>query len=382
MPSRIAHRVLMRFAQRVGFDFSTPEAFREYLHEHPQADKSKHRVVKPEEKAKKEPEKTPGESAKMDSKAPQGAALFKSEELKDLPELASQKEKDPDKLFAQATKAHEQQLNWLNHGKGLDKALGAKVVRGDTQPLEAFLKEQDEETAKKGPLIVIGPMKSKERAQAKIDGQFGGDWSKAVDLVRASVAVDSMDQVKDVMSKLRASGLKLARLPKDRFAEPTEAGYRDLSLNVEYPDGHVGELQIHLKPILRAKSEGHEHYEQIRKITESAKKEGRTTLTEEEQKMLDEANKKSSALYDKAWKSAMGGESEPRDKNAAWRIVRRFAAAPKYYDYDGVPAQWEHLKFPQMVTPNGTKVVYDLEKFFNTAQPIDEAKFEKLKESQ
>lgn len=41
--SRLIHRVVTRFAT----EFSSPEALKEYLHEHPQADKSKHHVKKP-----------------------------------------------------------------------------------------------------------------------------------------------------------------------------------------------------------------------------------------------------------------------------------------------------------------------------------------------
>lgn len=53
-----ALRVVARF-QRQGFEFPSPEALQKYLHEHPQADKSKHTVKEHEDKpeGKKEPEK-------------------------------------------------------------------------------------------------------------------------------------------------------------------------------------------------------------------------------------------------------------------------------------------------------------------------------------
>jgi hypothetical protein len=379
--SRLARLVLARWLSRLGREFPSDKALEQYLHEHPQADKSKHEVVKPGE-SKKPDETTPSkddaqEPEKPEAKKTKAPSLFKADELKDLPEIIHQPIKDPNHLFEQAKEALGQQLDWLDRGKGLDKALGAKVIRGDegVDVGEAM----KEEMGQKGPIIVIGPLKKQERAAGKVDADYGGDWSKLGDIVRATVAVDSMDQIEDVMDKLRASGLKLARQPKDRFAKPTEAGYRDLLMNVVYPNGHIGEVQIHLKPILKAKAEGHKYYDDIRKIEETAKREGRTTMTDDETKKLEEANAKSAALYDKAWKEAGGAQAEP--KTAAQRVLHRFAATTKYYDYDGHPAQWEKGKFPVIFMPH-EKVMYELEKFFQTAQPIDKSAFEQLKKDQ
>lgn len=377
------NRVLARFTVRLGEDFATPEALKKYLHDHPQADKSKHRVVKhdaPEAKKDEPTQKSEPEKKDEPAKSPEKIekSLFKPEELKGLGTLIVQSEKDPDKLFEQAKKAHEEQLDWLNRGKGLDKALGAKVIRGDEGvSVKDALKEA---TDKPGPIIVIGPTKKQSRSKDKVDSDYGGDWSKLGDIVRATIAVDSMDQIEDVMTKLRASGLKLARQPKDRFAKPTAAGYRDLMMNVEYPNGHVGEIQVHLKPILKAKAEGHALYDQVRKIEEAAKKEGRTTLTDDEEKAIEEANSKQTALYDKAWKAATGEKAKPEEKTAATRVLRRYAQATKYFDYEGIPAKWESHKFPQKVTIKGEKTVYELYDFFRLAQPIDEAEFKRLKE--
>lgn len=369
--SRLARLVLARWLSRLGREFPSDKALEKYLHEHPQADKSKHEVVKPGEPKPDESSK----EEKPEAKKPKAPGLFKADELKDLPSTVQQPIKDPNHLFEQAKEALGQQLDWLDRGKGLDKALGAKVIRGD-EGVDVGAAMQ-EEMGQKGPIIVIGPLKKQDRAAGKVDADYGGDWSKLGDIVRATVAVDSMDQIEDVMEKLRASGLKLARQPKDRFAKPTEAGYRDLMMNVVYPNGHIGEVQIHLKPILKAKAEGHKYYDDIRKIEETAKREGRTTMTDDETKKLEEANAKSAALYDKAWKEAGGQES----KTAAQRVLQRFAATTKYYDYDGHPAQWEKGKFPVIFMPH-EKVMYELEKFFQTAQPIDKSAFEQLKKDE
>lgn len=238
VPYRVVARYLKAMGTLEAMEFNTPEALKDYLHEHPKADKSNHSVKKPGEESKSEEK-----SEKTDTSS---KSLFDAKE-RDLPKTLAQKTKDPEKLFKEAKEAHEQQLDWLNRGKGLDKAIGAKVVRGDNKPIGEFLKELDSETEKRGPLVVIGPMKDQARSKEKVDTDYGGDWSRLGDAVRASVAVDSMDQVHDVMDKLRKSGLKLARRPTDRFDKPNEdTHYRDLLMNVEYPNGHIGELQIHL----------------------------------------------------------------------------------------------------------------------------------------
>lgn len=380
-----ARRVTARFLDKEAREFPTDDALKQYLHDHPAADKSKHTVKKTEDpKSPKKEEKGKDKAdAKEEStsKAPaskpsKSKGLFKPKELDGLGELASQKTKDPDKLFAEAKVAHEQQLDWLNRGKGLDKAISAKVIRAD--------KGDEIDFSKEGPIVLIGPMKKQERAKEKVDNDFGGDWSRLGDAVRASVAVDSFDQLQDVMKKLRKSGLKLARLPKDRFAKPTEAGYRDVLMNVEYPNGHVGELQLHLKPILQAKDAGHKFYEEVRTIEGKAKKEGRTKMTDEEQKIVDEANQKMKDLYNEAWEKATGS---PKSKTASLLAIRvammgHVAAETKHYDLEGQPAYWTRGKFPFLVTPKGDKVVFSLQNFFSRAVPISASEFEELKKKQ
>lgn len=361
--SRVASRFLMRgrvvatFLARQAMEFATPEALKEYLKQHPNADKSRHTVKKPEAE-KKAPEKT-DEKPSSDSPTKH---LFQEKEVSALPDVPFQKTTDPEKLFAQTGESHEYQLDWLNHGKGLDKAIGAQVVRGD--------KGEKPDFSKPGPVIMIGPVKKRARVDEKVQAEYGGDYSRIVDLVRASVAVDSMDQLSNVIDKLKKSGMKLARKPKDRFAKPTEAGYRDLSLNVEYPNGHVGELQLHVKAFLEAKDAGHKYYEKTRTISANAKKEGRTTMTEEETREVEEANNKQRELYDAAWNRALR-----KEKTAAMRV----ATATKFYEYDGMPAYWTRGNFPKLVTRKGERVVYDLQKFFREAATLSEREFQDLK---
>lgn len=222
--------------------------------------------------------------------------LFDSKEYAKLPDAISQPDKDPTKLYEHAKVAFTEQLNTLDNGKGLEKAIGATVIRND--------KGEELDLSKPGPVIVIGSIKSRERAEEKVMADYHGDWSRVGDIVRATVAVDSYAQLGQVAAQLQKQGIELARKPKDRFSNPTDSGYRDALLNVKYSNGHVGELQLHLKPMLAAKSEGHKFYEKVRSIEASAKKEGRTKLTSSELKIVNEATAKDKALNERAWKKA------------------------------------------------------------------------------
>ena len=360
--SRLAERVLVRYV--LGADkATTPEGakslFDRYRKEHPATKKRPEDFYEKPEKdtAKKEVSKTPIKPAK---------SLFSPDMIKGLPESIEQKEKDPDKLFKAAEQAHQQQLKWLNQGEGLDKAIKGTVVRMDKGA------DANVDYDKPGPIIVIGPMKKQARAKEKVEADFGGDWSKLGDVVRASVAVDSLDDLDNVMSELKKTGLKLARPPKDRFAKPTEVGYRDVLMNVTYPNGHIGELQLHLKPVLKAKEAGHKFYEEVRTIESKAKKEGRKKLTDEEEATVQEANKKMKALYDKAFEDATSGKQA---KTAA-------SSSAKYYEYKDLPAYREPKEFPVVVTPKGENVIYTLEEFFRLAEAITKAEFDKLVKAQ
>ena len=330
--------------------------FEKYREKHPNTKLKPQDFYDPDKGEKKKKEEAP--------KSDTGTTNFFAEQAKNAPDVGRQKIKDPKKLFAQAKKTHEKQLDWLNRGKGIDSVIGADVVRIDEGDSPDFL-------GKKGPVVVIGPLKKQDRSEEKVEGKYGGDWTRLNDIVRASIAVDSFKDIDTVVKALEKSGIKLAEKPDDRFAQPTEAGYRDLSLKVTYDNGHVGELQIHIKSILKAKEEGHKYYEKTRSIEAKAKKEGRTDLTDDEQKIVDDANAKMKALYDKAWEEATG------TKSASAKSAKK-AAATKYYSFEGFPAEWGNKKFPVVHWLTKKETYYDLEKFFREAMPVSKSEFEKM----
>ena len=359
-------------------EFRTQDALDKYLNDHPKADRSRHSIKKtetpkPQGETKGKPKKDKTKKTDPGGMKPKHTStrekLFSAEELELLP-VVQQPATTPDALFAQAESTHEDQLKWLDHGEGIDKAIGATVVRGDQREMPDFNKP--------GPLVMIGPIKKMERSKEKVESDYAGDWSRLIDVVRASIAVDHPDQIPDLLNKLRASGMQIARRPNDRFSHPTEAGYRDLSLSVRYPNGHIGELQLHLKEILKVKEQAHSIFKQTRTIAARAKKEGRTTMTAEEQKIVDEGNAEMKRIFTSAYDKALGVNTEERK---AASMVK--AAKKKVYNWNGVPAIWNSLKFPVWVDTNGKEhTIYELDRFFLSASAISPSSFKKLMSEQ
>jgi hypothetical protein len=278
-------------------------------------------------------------------------------------------------------------LDWLDRGEGIDKALGARTVRRDEDP------DAPIDLEKPGPVLVIAPPKTEAAADDKVRKRYGGDWAEgAVDLVRASIAVDKYEDLQDVVKKLKDSGMELANQPRNRFREATSAGYRDVVFNVRLPNGHIMELQLHLKPILEAKDKNHDLYSQIRGLGEELGDD--EAMSEEQRRKLDEATMQMRQRYDSAWEEAVSRSdaqsifdappSFPQDrplkrrKKLPARPKRRAAVAAKFFDVDGLPVRWEAPKVPQIQLPDKMLPVKDLAWFAERAVPIGEDEFKIL----
>jgi len=94
------------------------------------------------------------------------------------------------------------------------------------------------------------PIKSLERAEEKVERDYGGDWSRLLDVVRASVVRDTEQELRDAAEEIDGR-LVLVR-QKDRFAQPLQGGYRDMLRNYRTPCGMVVEVQFHLRELYDA----------------------------------------------------------------------------------------------------------------------------------
>ncbi len=168
------------------------------------------------------------------------------------------------------------------------------------------------ESGEPGPLVIVAPVKGPERAKEKVDADYGGDWSMLHDAVRGTIAVDRVDEIpkviESVLRKLQAAGWTIAKAPKNRFENPTSAGYRDILLNLQSPQGLITELQINTKPMIAAKDKGHKIYERVRTIEARASIEKRE-LTDEEAASREAANAEMQQLYLEAWEASKSAAS-------------------------------------------------------------------------
>lgn len=280
-----------------------------------------------------------------------------------LPKTARQPSQDLDALYNQAEEAMEQQLDLLNRGQGIDRMLGAKVIHVDPK--------RGLDLSHPGPLVLIGPLKGKARVLEKIR-ESGSDPSSILDLVRATVAVDNLGDIPRVMKMLRSMGIQIAREPKNRFAKPTDVGYRDLMFNVRYPNGHVGELQINVKSMLVAKELGHSYYEKVRSFMADKAIAGDTSVTPEEQAEIDRANAVQKHLYSEAWEDAVGSTASMLKNAAELRGAR-------YYEYQDAPVVVEAGKVPMLLAQDGSrKPLYNIAKFYREATQVSLVEFKNL----
>jgi RNA polymerase sigma factor (sigma-70 family) len=230
--------------------------------------------------------------------------LFTEEELK-LPKEVTHPYKTMEDVYKAAYYAKETFDLALNHGQGVDKALGGKTVAPKSQ--EEFMEALKSE----GPVVIIAGVKGEKRAKEKVQQDYEGDWSKIGDMVRATVAVDDVGSIPVALGKIReymrSQGWELASTPKDRFSRPTPEGYRDVMMKFAGPNGLTAELQLNTKEMIFAKEgEGHDLYNKSRKIEGRAREEKRE-LTPEEDRELQQLIAEQKRVYSAAWEASLKG---------------------------------------------------------------------------
>lgn len=223
--------------------------------------------------------------------------FFSESETKGLPRKAEQPYHTWEELESHAEEAQSQFSGVLH------QIAGKMGLRTDLAPEDL----KDDALESKDGFLFLGPIKKKERAQRKVDGEYDGDWGKVTDLIRATISVSSFDEVHQAVAAVKAAGLHLAQRPKDKFAEPTHAGYRDLMTIVKLPNGMLAELQYHLKPITAAKAVHHHDYAEMGKLQAKYGEEAPTgAWSDEDHAAFHASVKRQREGYDAAWKKAGG----------------------------------------------------------------------------
>jgi len=233
-----------------------------------------------------------------------------------LPDKAQTKFTDIDDLYANAEKAQNEFITIMDRGTGLDRTLGGSSAVEDYTKAQRLMERQ-------GVAVIVGRVKSRERALEKAEADYkdkDNPISYLKDIVRGTVAVDSLDEVvtvlPEVVKAMEAKGYKLLQKPKNNYADPTEAGYRDVNMVFVSPDGVPVELQVNTKAMLKAKDVGHKWYETIRTMdAEAAKNDDIITIEDwEKRKMLID---KSRAVYDQAFRDSIAPPKPKPKPNSA-----------------------------------------------------------------
>ena len=169
---------------------------------------------------------------------------------------------------------------------------------------QEYLSQATEEIANQleGEPLIPPTLKGRDRTLEKITADYGGDASRITDLARSSIIFDNPEQVNQALEVLQ-NLFNVVRI-KDRFQNPAN-GYRDILLNLEMPNGHVVEMQLHLRSILEVKNGiGHELYEQVRGIKALAQTENRP-LTRLEIEQIKDSELEMEKLYEQAFQQSL-----------------------------------------------------------------------------
>lgn len=155
----------------------------------------------------------------------------------------------------------------------------APVLESTGQSVLDRLKTQKPEMFE-GVVFEVGPLKEPERALDKINSDYAGDPRQIKDLVRGRFVVDTPEQIvaikQTILRELDIDSIK------DKYAEPSAStGYRDINTKVALENGHIAEIQVQQRDMMRVNKPTHDLMEEIQEIDRRAEIENRT-LTEEE----------------------------------------------------------------------------------------------------
>lgn len=144
-------------------------------------------------------------------------------------------------------------------------------------------------------------LKSKDRAERKITPTEGAD--SILDIDGKTLVFHSEKDVRAV-AKYLAKQPEVVRI-KDRFAKPTDVGYRDFLMNIKMSNGAVVELQLTTKALLEAKERGHLFYEVTDQIQAAHDK--KDIDSDSFKKIMDVSNQAQRVLYNSAYQDSLSG---------------------------------------------------------------------------
>ncbi|WP_344279186.1 ADP-ribosyltransferase [Actinomadura napierensis] len=175
--------------------------------------------------------------------------------------------------------------------------------------------------------------KDRVRALDKIINENDGDASTLNDLLGGKVQFDgvadlyrALDRVQDVT---RRHGVEVVSI-KDRLRSPQPSGYRDIRMTVRMPNGHIGELRLHLRSFDAVAEHEHSLYEVSRDLPNvaeegAARGERGPGLTPEERAVREAINRRLNEQFKEALDQALPPELRSAHEEAPPESRRREA---------------------------------------------------------
>jgi hypothetical protein len=208
------------------------------------------------------------------------------------------------------------------------KASDLDTLYKDAEVAQTELSDATRAIAKQvgGEPLIPSSLKGRERTQEKIQSDYDGDASRITDLARSSVICENPQQVYKALGELE-SQFKVVRV-KDRFEKPVN-GYRDMLVNLEMSNGHIVEVQLHVRSVMEVKNgAGHKLYEESRSIYAKAKTENRP-LTAQEAETAGRLEQQQKQLYDDAYQKTIDGTTPKPDVSEPVSVNERLSNATK-----------------------------------------------------
>ncbi|MFE3716123.1 hypothetical protein ACFXOX_23660, partial [Bacillus subtilis] len=145
--------------------------------------------------------------------------------------------------------------------------------------------------------------KGRDRAEAKIRTEYGGDPSMLVDLAGSKLTFQTVDQIYRALDNISNSSIKILRI-KDRFIKPADSGYRDILMNVQTANGLVGELRLHLESIDKSAAKFEHAIYEVRRDIKMLAKDSDRPMTSAENAIYDGLARRSTIVF---WDDLMKG---------------------------------------------------------------------------
>lgn len=104
--------------------------------------------------------------------------------------------------------------------------------------------------------IVKGPARIKDQARAaqKVENECGGRPERLLDAVAIAIEYPTLGALYAGIEALRSTERATVVRLRNKFEKPGRLGYADVNANTAVSTGHICELQLHVAPMLEAKS--------------------------------------------------------------------------------------------------------------------------------